>query len=845
MSIFDVVMEGSMKKRILSVILCCLLVFSCVPVALADNDTTPPDLVSVSVNKTSFNVGETVVFTVKATDAESGLANGGINGARLDISSQNQSTGVSLVLQSDGETLIGELTLEDSYQSGDYLLAQICLKDNSGNTIDYVAGNPWNDARLLPPEMAITIHVTNNERTDWEGPVLQSLTVDKTVANAGDTVNFEAVATDPSGLFHLASSLVGPKSLSIDLAPVDGHPNKLKGSVKIPDSYPNGTYICDGCIIGDKLGNTSIYSSQPSGYEKLTPAAARVSVQIQRGRQITSNVTVTDIQINPTKVRQGEPVSFRVTLNDGGNQIDGFEIAITPKIWADLHMQQTGTQMKKVSDGVYEGSILPPVNWPAGEYVINEMVWIEQNTGSYPNWNGKAYSSMHSGDYPSFNVSSVFSGTTNTSVLVGGSNFDPMDGISAINSTEGNMTGKIEVTGSVNTQKAGVYLLKYRIPSMYTDSWTNQTLYYYDFRWVGVTEIMPGRTGSGSQTPLALTNDSLAVGASKSEVSIKKDGKSIGYSNVVKAPGVYTLTGKGGASTASASGQATTMANSTSASAASKTVTAMIDRTGPALSAAWGKSGKSVKVSVKASDVAGVAQLKYKAGSCSLADCRKKGKTFSGTFSVPNYGTYTLYAKDKLGNESAKVIKVTASSANFAYLSGVDLSVGKLSRSFSKTVYKYKISLGESQSSVRLAPKKEWAGATMTINGKAVSSATISVANGKTAKATVKVTYGKSKKTYTFSITRAKSTNNKLSALKATAGKLDKPFSPGVTKYTLTLDKNTKSVTLRATAQTKLARVSPSSKKITLKNGQSKTVKFTVKAQSGAKKTYTVTIKRQ
>jgi ribosomal protein L28 len=133
----------------------------------------------------------------------------------------------------------------------------------------------------------------------------------------------------------------------------------------------------------------------------------------------------------------------------------------------------------------------------------------------------------------------------------------------------------------------------------------------------------------------------------------------------------------------------------------------------------------------------------------------------------------------------------------------------------------------------------------MTINKKPVSSWTINLANGKSAKISVKVALGRKSKTYTFTVTRAKSGNNYLGALTAAAGEWSEPFNPNVTNYTLYLDENTKSTTVKASAAAgKAARVSPASKKITLNNGQSKTVKITVKAQSGARRTYVVTVVR-
>ncbi len=186
-----------------------------------------------------------------------------------------------------------------------------------------------------------------------------------------------------------------------------------------------------------------------------------------------------------------------------------------------------------------------------------------------------------------------------------------------------------------------------------------------------------------------------------------------------------------------------------------------------------------------------------------------------------------------------------AAQAQSNYLATAISSCGLWNRPFSPAVTKYKITIGENEGSFTLTPIKQYDGATMTINKRAVSSYTVSLANGKSAKISVKVTLGRKSKTYTFTVTRLKSSNNYLSSLSASAGTWSQAFDPNVLNYTLTLDENTKSTAIRvAAAAGKAARVSPASKKISLNNGQSKTLKITVKAQSGARRTYTINVVR-
>ncbi|MEL7603926.1 MAG: cadherin-like beta sandwich domain-containing protein [Bacillota bacterium] len=84
-----------------------------------------------------------------------------------------------------------------------------------------------------------------------------------------------------------------------------------------------------------------------------------------------------------------------------------------------------------------------------------------------------------------------------------------------------------------------------------------------------------------------------------------------------------------------------------------------------------------------------------------------------------------------------------------------------------------------------------------------------------------------------------------MGTLTASAGTWSQPFDPEVLNYTLTLDEFTKKVKITDTAESSLARVSPRSKTVSLSNNQTKVVKITVKAQSGAKQTYVITVFRR
>lgn len=236
----------------------------------------------------------------------------------------------------------------------------------------------------------------------------------------------------------------------------------------------------------------------------------------------------------------------------------------------------------------------------------------------------------------------------------------------------------------------------------------------------------------------------------------------------------------------------------------------------------------------------------YGAKAAAPANPVRAGYTFSGwysdsactkawSFSVNTVtGDITLFAKWALSQSNVP-------SAN---LSGIVLSAGKLQPSFKPAVTEYTVILKETDAGVKITPKMAYSGAAISIDRARIAYKYVAVANGKTAVVTVKVTCGHTTRTYSITVKRPKSSDNRLSALKVSAGALSPAFNPGVTSYTLTLPKGTGKVTVTATKASPLATITNGRKTYNLTNGQTVYDKITVRSQSGATKVYTVKITR-
>jgi uncharacterized protein YjdB len=628
-----------MFRKLTAVFLSLLMVAAFVPVpALAQGDTTPPVLVSFAINATDFNVGDNLAVTIVATDDSSGI-DLAPNRALVGFKRKDTDSNVTwFEIKKDTEagnddTYIAQGVIDkDVWASGQYYIASILLMDEQENVITYSIEN--NNLKM------VEFNVTNNVRTDWTGPVMSDLTLSSSSANVGDTITFTITATDPAGLgtgYICIGSAFNAYQTNFQLTVDSANPNVLHGSLTVPDNMPDGKYWMRSVAIADTLGNYSCYEEGTS-----LPAELDQTFTINNPQYKPSNgvCKLQSISISPQNAKQGDPVTITVKLDPNGNELANIcFVRIGLSAWGRDSLSTIDFGLDKVSDGVYSRPWILPVNWSTGEYMISDMD-ITDSTGVHSMQIEKPAEYLEDSwklKEQKFFIDSIYTGTANTSIALG-SSFDPLAGVSAGNTTEGDLTSKIVATGTVDTSKVGVYLITYKIKSQNKPlSGEICDLYYYDFRWVGVTEVAPDPSaGSGT---LVVTDGAVKVGAAKSDVTLTRDGKSVAYAASMASAGNYIASVKG--------------------QSGSDKAGFIIDNAGPAVTATYSiASPTKINVTACSKDPSGVVQTKWKAGTAKLADIRAKGTVFNKTFTVGSFGVYTIYAKDKLGHESIKTITV-------------------------------------------------------------------------------------------------------------------------------------------------------------------------------------------
>lgn len=656
-----------MKRKVLAFVLSLLLVVMNAPLALASgSDTTPPEVLSLQFNQTSYTVGDTMSITLHLgemeTDLQPNYNRSSIEFCNLDGSVCKFEWMITFS-KVDSTTYVFSKTLtKDSGPSGTYKIFRVTLEDLSGNS-STTAGE------ALPEGTQTQFAFTNNVRTDWTPPVLDSVDISPDTVNVGGTVNAVVTAHDESGLDDFGSIIIGDAEnhyFYFDLHTDPQNPGRLTGkSFPIPEDMPSGDYFVEALFLRDVEGNAlnsgSCDGSLPASMcKKVTVVNDNAPVQYDQP-------VITSIDIATPTIKQGDPVDVTVTLDTKGNPLDHLNNVESNVV--SPNRGGCGLSYTKISDGVFRSQSVFPVNLPTGDYFISNFVMYFMNdsgtgSGYDVSWPGHQQNGEFMDDTWQYSekitVTSVFSGTDNVSV-VKGSEFDPLAGVSASNNTEGDMTSKIEVEAPANfsTDTVGIYLFKYKIKSSQT-FYGGPPLYYYDFRWVGVTDLMPGDadtgdTGTGG-TPIVVTDGSVAIGADSSDASLKRNGSGIAFAGSVSAAGNYTITVNGGDS--SSKGLCASIApNSSSGGKCSASF--VIDRSAPVLSPSY-KAAWPDKIVVKpnAKDQSGTAKLKWMKGVHTLGQVRSGGTEFKGSFTVNAFGKYTIYAKDVFGYESVTVCNV-------------------------------------------------------------------------------------------------------------------------------------------------------------------------------------------
>jgi len=235
------------------------------------------------------------------------------------------------------------------------------------------------------------------------------------------------------------------------------------------------------------------------------------------------------------------------------------------------------------------------------------------------------------------------------------------------------------------------------------------------------------------------------------------------------------------------------------------------------------------------------------------------GATRSGDINLAvgaNTITIVVVAEDGVTTLTYTITVTRAASADDS-LSALTISNGALSPVFSSGTNSYSVSVFNTVTAMTVTPSTNDPNATVTVDGVAVLSGSASqslplVVGANTITIAVTAQDGVTTQPYTLVVTRPKSPNDNLSALKPGTGVISPTFSSATTSYTETVANTVTSITITPTTAASSATVKVNGTGVTSGTASgpialsvgANVITTVVTAESGAIKTYILTVTR-
>lgn len=592
------------KRMALALVFFLVLTLSVLPVkSLAAGDTTPPTITSVSLNGSEFRPGDTIQFTVEAYDEESGFPGTHANYIALQNTQYSKYLGgIVLTYNSETHNFTGSYTVPSDMTGGDWYVYSITIYDAAGNGAT---------------NSSLNSHVTIiNTAGDVTPPAITGVTLNAGEFRPGDIIQFTVDASDEASGF--------PGSHANYIALQNTQYSKYQGGIALtyrPETHDfTGSYTVPSDMIG---GDWYVYSI--TIYDAAGNGASNYSLNthftvINTAGDATPP-TITNVSISAAEFKPGDVIQFTVDAYDGQSGFPGNHSNYIALQNSDFPNQRiAGIALNYNPDTKqFNGSYTVQANVVAGNWYISCIAIYDAANNC-----GTEFSSNIT-----FQIESIFDYGSNT-LYKGSGQFDPLSDITAISPYEGDITGKIECAGEVDTDTVGIYLIKYSAAGKNNDI-------YRDYRWISVVQTDntvdedTGETYFSEPVNVSVPTDDdttvLLEGAGETSqvsgsVTVSDEGTynvSVDSSNSIKSSlihGAFTILGSGN-----------TAGN----------FNFIIDKTAPV-----------VKGVVKNGIYTDPISITFNEGTALL-----NGLAFKSGARVSNSGNYQLEVKDKAGNRTA------------------------------------------------------------------------------------------------------------------------------------------------------------------------------------------------
>jgi uncharacterized repeat protein (TIGR02543 family) len=328
-------------------------------IAFALEDTSGPEILSITVDKNTATVGDAITYTIQTTE-DTGFLQG-----YMLLKVGESSIGLGLTRQSDG-IYVATLNVKNNVLNGSYQVTSVTLSDSSGNIRMY----SQEQLEIINSNLAVTVTGTVE---DTSGPEIQSIVLNKDTASVGDTVTYTVTVNDLSGISS-ATMIVSYEDNRYPLQITYQGSGTFTGTIAINNTFKNGSYNVLSISINDNAGNLRNYSN-----DEILAISPNSSFSIIGSHQDAEAPIIESITIDNTEVTVGDIVTYTVKI---------IETSDMASAWLMLSCGQfrKETSLVQQPDGTYKGIFKLDESFVNGLYDV-EYISMDDNY-----WNHSYYS---------------------------------------------------------------------------------------------------------------------------------------------------------------------------------------------------------------------------------------------------------------------------------------------------------------------------------------------------------------------------------------------------------------------------------------------------------------------
>ncbi|PEC46381.1 immunoglobulin-like domain-containing protein [Bacillus sp. AFS096315] len=479
---------------------------------LADTDITPPTIKGFYFNKTLVQPGEKITMMVYAEDIESGLSdNPSDNTIRLKSSASNELTESIQLEKKENEysaNLIAEFIIPANTANGTWSIYSIDIKDKAGNNIHV---NPIEGDSLFKSFKVIDYN------TDKTPPKIKSVSFNKKVVKPGQSVLIEVEAEDlETGIdnkydpysIDKCIQLKGPGTnntsnvLSFRYNEVT---NRYEVYYTVPTNIIYGSWSTYVIRFKDRAGNVAYINPKPgdSLYQTIRvsddiipPTVPTVGDVTDQSTSITGtaeanstvNAKVGNTNIGTTTVKSDGTYSISIppqkagvkivmmSTDSSGNESETIEVFVkdvtapnAPIVneVTDKTLNVTGTAEENATIAVMSNSALIDKTIAKNDGTFSVPIELQKARTklTITATDAAGYTSSESVVIVKDTVKPIINGVVDSVINVG-DEINVLQGITASDNLDGDITSKLLVNGTVDSMKPNNYTVTYSVTDL-------------------------------------------------------------------------------------------------------------------------------------------------------------------------------------------------------------------------------------------------------------------------------------------------------------------------------------------------------------------------------------------